>query len=91
MCNRPDPTRASPPPAELPPTPPHPAAAAGLPSEAQLRRAFFLTNGSGAELRRYAQQLLQDDDPLGLSRGHKAAAAARRQAQLDAFAPALAV
>jgi hypothetical protein len=45
-------------------------------------RALFLTNGNAKELRDYAPGLLLGADMLGLSRGYKAEAAARRVYEL---------
>lgn len=45
-------------------------------------RALLLTNGNAKELRQYAPGLLLDADLLGLSRGYKAEAAARRAYEL---------
>lgn len=52
--------------------------------ELALRRAAFLTNGNARELRRYATTLFAEEDAIGLSRGYKAEAAVRREAELAA-------
>ena len=49
-----------------------------LPADA-VRRAFFLTNGNGKEMRELAVVLLGEEDPLGPSMGYKAMAAAYRK------------
>jgi hypothetical protein len=56
-----------------------------VPDELTLRRAAFLTNGNARELRQYATTLYAEEDALGLSRGYKAEAAARRAGELEAI------
>eukprot|EP00887_Chlorella_sp_A99_P004908 scaffold4.g4908.t1 len=60
-------------------------------SEDALRKALFLTNGNAKELRQYAQLLLNEADPLGISLGHKAAEAATRGYEQSAESFAVAV
>jgi len=52
-------------------------AIAAVPSEHTLKRALALTNGNAKELREYSTALFTDSDPLGLSLGYKALAAAK--------------
>lgn len=49
------------------------------PSDDAVRRAFFLCNGNGRELRRNAAVLLAEQDMLGPSLGYKAARALKKQ------------
>lgn len=49
------------------------------PEDETVRRAFFLSNGNGRELRRRAAVLLGRQDALGVSLGYKAADAVKRR------------
>lgn len=53
-----------------------------MPNEDGLRRALALTNGNAKELREMQSTLLLPDNPLGLSLGYKALAAAKKQYSL---------
>ena len=53
-----------------------------MPNELGLRRALALTNGNAKELREMQSTLLPPENPLGLSLGYKALAAAKKQHNL---------